>query len=317
MANAETEIARKSAAASVAPEQANGLPFPFFHGRNGYQVGAFFGRWLPPALARFAGSVIALAYARIQRRRLDAVRENLALIKGRTASAKEGRAVFREFGRTIADYFLLADRPVSAAMARISERVGFEHFEAVRRGGRGGLLLTPHLSFFELGGAAAHADGVEIVALTRPESSPGLTAWRAAYRARWGVQTLEIGSEDPFVFVDITRQLDAGKLVAALVDRPNSTQTSRVRLPGGFTGFSGAILLLALVQRCPVIPVTTNRRADGTFRVEAHEPFFVERDGRDTAALLEHYCQRLADVFVPVIRQNPEQWFHFVPVARP
>lgn len=316
MPHAETESAREPAAAVVPPTPPSGIPFPFFHGRNGYQVGAFFGRWLPPAAARFVGGLIGLAYSLIQPARLDAVRQNLRLIRNREITAAEGRAVFREFGRTIADYFLLARRPPAAAMARISERVGFEHFEAVRRGGRGGLLLTPHLSFFELGGAAAHADGVEILALTRPESSAGLTAWRAAYRARWGVQTLEVGSEDPFVFVDISRRLDAGKLVAALVDRPNSTQTSRVQLPGGATEFSGAILLLALAQHCPVIPVTTNRLPDGTFRVEAHAPFFVEREGRDTTALLEHYCQRLADVFVPVIRKYPEQWFHFVPVAR-
>jgi lauroyl/myristoyl acyltransferase len=90
-----------------------------------------------------------------------------------------------------------------------------------------------------------------------------------------------------------------------------------VTLPGGFTEFSGAILLLALSRNCPVIPVTTNRLPDGTFRVEAHPPFFVERDGRNTTALLDDYCQRLADVFVPVIQKNPDQWFHFVPVARP
>ncbi len=293
------------------------IPFPFFHARGGYSVGAFFARLLPAGLARFVGGSISLAYAWLQPARLAAVRRNLALVHARRISAAEGRAVFWEFGRTIADYFLLADQPAIRAMARVSEHVGFEHFEMVRRLGRGGLLLTPHLSFFELGGAAAHAHGFEIVALTRPESSPGLTAWRADYRARWGVQTLEIGSDDPFVFVDVARQLDAGRLVAALVDRPNATQTSRVALPGGFTEFSGAILLLALSRECPVIPVTTNRLADGTFRVEAHAPFFIERQGRDTAALLEFYCQRLADVFVPVIRDNSRQWFHFVPVERP
>jgi lauroyl/myristoyl acyltransferase len=290
--------------------------FPFFHRGAGYAVGAWFGKRLPRRVAQWAGATISLLYARIQPARVGVVQRNLALIKARAVPAVEARAVFREFGRTMGDYFHLAERPASAALDLISEHVGWEHFETVRQTGRGGLLLTPHLSFFELGGVAAHANGFEIVALTKPESTPALTAWRAAYRARWGVQTVEIGSEDSFVFLDVARHLDAGRFVAALVDRPNSSKTYPVTLPGGAVGFSGAILLLAMARGCPVLPVTTVRLADGTYRVEAHEPFLPERGERgDSHAAITRYCQRLADVFAPVIDRHPDQWFHFVPLA--
>jgi len=292
------------------------LSFPFFHRGAGYTFGAFLGKWLPRGVAQGIGSAISLLYARIQPARVGVVQRNLALIKARAVTPAEARAVFREFGRTMGDYFHLAERPAAAALAMISEHVGWEHFETVRRLGKGGLLLTPHLGFFELGGVAAHANGFEIVALTKPESTPALTAWRAAYRARWGVQTVEIGSEDSFVFLDVARHLDAGRFVAALVDRPNSSKTYPVTLPGGVTGFSGAILLLAMARGCPVLPVTTVRLADGTYRVEAHEPFLPERGERgDSQAAITRYCQHLADVFAPVINRHPDQWFHFVPLA--
>jgi lauroyl/myristoyl acyltransferase len=290
--------------------------FPFFHRGGGYAVGAFFGKWIPRRLAQWAGSTISLLYARLQPVRVRIVQRNLALVTGRPVSAPDARAMFGEFGRTMGDYFHLAERPASAALGLISEHIGWEHFETVRRLGRGGLLLTPHLSFFELGGAAAHANGFEIVALTKPESTPALTAWRAAYRARWGVQTVEIGSEDSFVFLDVARHLDAGRFVAALVDRPNSSKTFPVTLPGGTTGFSGAILLLAMARGCPVLPVTTVRLADGSYRVEAHEPFLPERGERgDSQAAIGRYCQHLADVFAPVLARHPSQWFHFVPLT--
>jgi KDO2-lipid IV(A) lauroyltransferase len=216
------------------------------------------------------------------------------------------------------DYFYLASRPVEAALGLISEQAGFAHFDAVRKMGRGALLLTPHLSFFELGGAAAQANGLPIVALTRAEASPALTTWRAAYRARWGMATLEVGAEDQFVFLDVARRLEAGEFVAALVDRPNASKTFPVRLPGGTSHFSGAILLLAMARQCPVLPVTTVRLPDDTYRVEAHEPFLIERGERgSTSEILAKYCQRLADVFAPVLAAHPEQWFHFVPLTPP
>jgi KDO2-lipid IV(A) lauroyltransferase len=289
--------------------------FPFFHGAAGYAFGAFVGRISSRRLCQGFGRLITSFYAWLQPSRLPIIQKNLALLTGREATPAEARAVFREFGHALADYFYLARRPASCALDLISEHVGFEHFEAVRQQGRGGLLLTPHLGFFELGGAAAHANGFPIIALTHPESSPALTEWRAAYRARWGVETFEVEAEDQFVFIDIVRKLDAGRLVAALMDRAGSSKTSRVRLPGGVVEFSGGILLLAMARGCPVIPVTTVRLPNGTYRVEAHEPFMVERDSRDTAAILERYCQRLADVFLPVLQKYPSQWFHFVPLT--
>jgi len=290
--------------------------FPFFHRGAGYAFGAWLGKWLPRRVAQWAGSTISLLYAHLQPSRVGVVQRNLVLIKARTVTKEEARAVFREFGRTLGDYFHLAERPAATALGLISEHVGWEHFETVRQLGRGGLLLTPHLSFFALGHLAARASGSEFVAPTKPGTAPALTAWRAAYRARWGVQTVEIGSEDSFVFLDVARHLDAGRFVAALVDRPNSTKTYPVTFPGGATGFSGAILLLAMARGCPVLPVTTARLADGTYRVEAHEPFLPERGERgDSQAAISRYCQRLADVFAPVIDRHPSQWFHFVPLT--
>lgn len=285
--------------------------YPFFHGARGYEFGARLAACTPRTVCQTVGETIAALYGATQPARVAVVRDNLRLVRPDATSA-DARRVFREFGRGLGDYFYLARRPPDAARALVTERVGFEHFETVRRHGRGALLLTPHLGFFELGGAAAHALGFSLVALTRPESSPALTAWRAATRARWGMETLEIASEDQFAFLEVVRHLDAGRLVAALVDRPAGEKNHRVRLPGGEAEFSGAILLIALAQRCPVLPVTTVRLPDGGYRVEAHAPFFVERTGPD---FLDAACQRLADAFAPTLAAHATQWFHFVPLT--
>ncbi len=293
--------------------------YPFFHDCTGYAFGALVGRLVPRRVAQAMGSSISLLYAHLQPKRQAAVRHNLALLEPNGVPTGRVLNVFREFGRTMGDYFHLASRSREEAMALVSQHIGFEHFETARRLGRGGLLLTPHLSFFELGGAAAQANGFPIIALTRSESTPALTKWRAAYRARWGVETVEVGgTDDPFAFIDAVRHLEAGRFVAALVDRPDSPKATPVNLPGGTIGFAGSILLLAQARRCPVLPVTTARLADGTYRIEVHGPFFVERGGDgDRAGLLQRHSQHLADIFTPVIRCHPDQWSHFIPLTPP
>ena len=85
------------------------------------------------------------------------MRKNLALL-GPTSEA-DAVAVYAEFGRVLADYFYAGARSVQTAIDLVDERLGFEHLKAAREAGRGALLLTPHLSFFELGSAVMHEFG--------------------------------------------------------------------------------------------------------------------------------------------------------------
>ncbi len=90
-------------------------------------------------------------------------------------------------------------------------------------------------------------------------------------------------------------------------------QTSEVRFPQGRARFATGILRIALAQRCPIVPVTVTRRADLKYRVEAFEPFYIERRG-SLDETLTHYAQRLADIFVPVIPPSPRT---MVPIRSP
>ena len=230
------------------------------------------------------------------------VRKNLALL-GR-AEEPDPVAVYAEFGRVLADYFYAGARTVQTAIDLVDERLGFEHLQSAHREGRGALLLTPHLSFFELGSAVMHEFGYPMVALTNPEPSAELTQWRADYRRRWGVETVEVGGAQ-WQFVEIVKQLKAGKFVAALFDRPHASQSFAAQLPGGPLPCSSGILLLALLAQCPVIPVTVVAKPNRRYRLEALAPIVIER--RDTPSeTLQHYTQELVDALLPTITAHPE-----------
>lgn len=264
----------------------------------------------PRWFLRLLGSTWGTLFAWTQPRKVAVVRQNLALL-GLHPEPRAGR-VYAEFGRVLADYFYAGARPIATALDLVDERRGFEHLQAAHTAGSGALMLTAHLSFFELGGVVMRERGFPMVALTNPEPSPELTAWRAAYRLRWGVETLEVGSGE-LQFVEIVKYLKAGKFVAALFDRPHASQSFAARLPGGPLPCSSGILLLALLAQCPVIPVTVVAKPNRRYRLDAHPPIFIERRG-SSAETLQYYTQVLVDALLPTITAHPEQWFQFAPL---
>jgi KDO2-lipid IV(A) lauroyltransferase len=277
-----------------------------------FALGARLGAALPlrwtRALAGFAGTL----YAATHPARVDLVHRNLRLLDP-TLPRSFARRVYAEFAQTLADYFYLGTQSPGTATRIVARVTGHEHLEAARRLGRGGIVVTAHFGLFELGGLMLTQAGLRSTVLTFPEPTPALTAWRAEFRRRWGADTLEIG-RDPFAFIEIAARLRRGEFIATLVDRPTPGSDVPVRFPGGMTRFSTGILLLAAHGGCPVIPALMAREADGTYHSRVF-PALEIRDRGSREETLRHYTQELADIFVPVLREHPEQWYQFVPLG--
>jgi lauroyl/myristoyl acyltransferase len=278
-----------------------------------FDLGARIGRALPLALARGLAGAAGSLYAWTHPGRVDLVHRNLRLLDP-TLPRRVARRVYAEFARTLADYFHLGAQPGEKARRIISRVTGHEHLDAARARGRGGIVVTAHFGLFELGGLMLAQAGLRATVLTYPEPSAALTAWRAEYRRRWGVDTLEVG-RDPFAFIEIAQRLRRGEFIATLVDRPAPGSDVPVNFPGGTTRFSTGILLLAAHGGCPVIPALMARAADGSYHSQVFPPMeIIPRGSREET--LRHYSQQLADLFVPVLREHPEQWYQFVPLGK-
>ena len=267
-------------------------------------------RLFPRRLLRPIAARLGTLYALTHPRKVAVLQRNLDLLG--SPKRHDARRVYEEFSRVMVDYFHAGAPSLDQALALVDERHGLHHLQAVTAAGSGALFLTPHLSFFELGGAVMRSVGYPMVALTNPEPTPELTAWRAAYRLRWGVETIEVG-EDEFQFLRIAKELQAGKFVAALFDRPHPTQSYAAQLPGGVLPCSSGVMMLALLAKCPVVPVTVVSKPNGRYRLEALAPIHVERRG-SAAETLQYYTQVVVDALLPTLQANPEQWFQFAPL---
>jgi KDO2-lipid IV(A) lauroyltransferase len=265
-------------------------------------------------MARGVAAVIGYMYWRLNRQRRGVVIENLRpLTANQNAAFSLSRALFLQFARKIVDLWRYeCGWPVEQLA---TELTGWDHFLAAQKSGRGILLVTVHVGNWELGAPLLTRRGVRVCVITLQEPQSELTELRKAARMRWGIETLVIG-QDPFAFVDVIRQLEAGATVALLMDRPPATNAAEVELFGRPFRASLAAAELARASGCALLPVClphagTGYRADILPEIRYDRAALGKRETRITLT------QEILRVFEPLIRQYASQWYHFVPIWPP
>jgi KDO2-lipid IV(A) lauroyltransferase len=277
-----------------------------------FDAGAWLGRCLPLRVTRALAECAGWLYALTHPKRVAVVRRNLQLLDA-SLERKSARRVYREFGKTLADYFYIGTRPPAQAVRIIAKSEGLEHFRKAYELGKGALVVTAHFGLFELGGLMLAQMGIPCAVLTYPEPSDALTKWRTRFRRDWDVDTIEIGA-DNFTFLQIAERLRRGHFVATLIDRPHPSDNTPVTLPNGMAHFSAGIFLLAAHGGVPVIPATMSRGADGAYHSRIFPALFIKEQG-SRSETLRFYSQQIADTLLPVLCAHPEQWYQFVPLS--
>lgn len=273
--------------------------------------------WASGAMGRsgnaFVAKRIAEFYTATHPAVVETVRRNLALLDPGRATARVARENFRQFAQTLGDYFAVGGWTAKEAASLCAEYEGLDYLKEAHVGGKGAILVTGHFSFFEYGAILLSALGIPTTALTLSEPSQGLTRWRAEYRGRWGIGTVEIGS-DSFSALQVVKELERGRLCAMLVDRPYQGPRVEVEVPGGSIAFSTSPALLAWIAGCPLLPVVVTRFRDGGYRMSAKEPIFLDRS-MPRGESLGVATEKVAAALLPEFREHLEQWHHFVPLS--
>jgi len=268
-----------------------------------------FGRSFYRAVAWAIGWVYAETHHGVVR----TVRENLGLLQPSGVSVAEAKRVFSNFAVTIGDYFTVGNIAQSQADAWCVEREGKEHLSEAYQAGNGAILATGHYGFFEFGALLIGRMGWDISVVTQAEPTAALTAWRAAFRKRWGADTIEIGT-DAFASLRVLKTLEAGKFAAMLIDRPFGDFTTDVELPGGKALFSKSPALIAYMGDSAIIPVVVAALPGGKYRMTAKPCIWPRRLGlaRDQAVQLA--TQQVAAALMEEFVRDPGQWYQFPPL---
>lgn len=260
--------------------------------------------------------MVAGFYARTQPFVRNTVRDNLNLLTPSPVTDHQAIEVFLNFATTIADYVAVGAMPEDDVRHLCSEEEGLEHIEEAMADG-GAILATGHYGFFEIGAVTFGLRRWPLTVATLAEPSVSLTAWRAAWRRRWGVDTVEVGS-DPFSSLQLARAIAPGRAVAVLADRPIGEQGVSVRLPNGHTLCSTGPALLSAMTGAAVVPVIIHRSPEGVYRIIAKPGIKTRRVPHAERSDEITRCTRaIADSLFEEIIKDLLQWYQFVPVSAP
>jgi lauroyl/myristoyl acyltransferase/predicted exporter len=279
-----------------------------------WKLGLVIVRILPASLFNRMCLCVAAIYHRLNRGRREVVVQNLlpALQGDRKAAEQTAREVFRQMALKVADLWRFESAPFRPSW--LNEQKDWDRIEAVRARGQGMLLITPHLGNWELGGPLLARHGYKLLVLTQPEPG-GLTELRKAARAKWGIETLVVGNGG-FAFVEIIKRLQAGEMVALLMDRPPPSSAVEAELFGRPFLASIAAAELARASGCALLGVTIVR-AGGGYTARVLPEITYDRGALGSREARQELTRKIVRAFEPEIRQHLDQWFHFVPIWPP
>src|ERR1019366_5890690 len=194
----------------------------------------------------------------------------------------------------------------------LTEPAGIEIIRAAPQRGHGVLFITLHLGNWEHGRLLLANVGIELTVLALAEPDDELAKLRMASGERWKIQTLIIG-QDSFAFLEVIKRLQAGETLAISLDRPPSRGGVAVELFGRAFDAPVGAAELARASGCALIGVTIVRRRAG-FAVKVLPEFTYDRRALGNREARRELTQQILRAFEPLIREDIDQWYQFVPI---
>jgi KDO2-lipid IV(A) lauroyltransferase len=249
----------------------------------------------------------------------QAIRANMRLVLGDDANDQEVEqavtGVFRNAGRAYYDLYHALGVGKEAVLSSVTFTPRAENYlEQYGRVGGGGVVVSAHVSNFDLAGLAFATRGIPIQALTWPNPTSGYDV-QNEMRQSWGIDITPVSMS---ALRQALNRLRSGGLVITGIDRPDPTGSGdqliffdqTVYLPTGH-------VRLALQADVPIAVATVHNdpQRPHAYVVDVEPPLTLEiRETR--AETIQHNAQRVLSLVETIIRANPEQWLMFYPMRR-
>ena len=280
-----------------------------------FKLGNLVMRALPPGVRYPLAAVTGRAafYAMPRRRRIafENFAQVLALPSNHPAVRHTAHRAFGNYFKLFADFMLM----VTLEPEEIRRMVTPEHRERLDRvlsQGKGAIVVTAHVSNWDMLAAASAVYGYPINAVTNELPSGGLNQLVVASRERIGMKMIPLG---PGSLRQILKALARNELVALASDLYSGERGVRVPFFNRPALFPAGPAAIALKTGAPIIPVWIRRSPNNLYVAEVEEPIEVSRTG-DTDRDIQVTTERIVRFFERIIRREPDQWLVFLPVWR-
>jgi KDO2-lipid IV(A) lauroyltransferase len=261
---------------------------------------------MPPERAEEIGRRLGLAYRRVDGRRRELARANIArAFPGKSEEDVDAlvRAVFAHFGGLAAELLHASGRPVAETVARVEFPGAGDALEALRSG-RGILFLTAHLGNWEYSALGMAASGVTASVVARALDNPLLDAWLAAFRMSNGNEIIDKHDAAR----GMLRTLRSGRVLGVLADQHVGPPDG---IPTPFFGRAASTTsaLARIVDRTEalVMPAAAIRIAPARYRLIVEQVLDVRTLSPEERGVAE-LTARFNAILEKMVRQHPEQW---------
>ena len=275
-----------------------------------------FSRIAPRFWLHIQNRFVTLTMYRLWGSKRKVFHKNISVITGRSPDdpvvRKLARNTWRNYGYYMMDYVQLNRIGKPNNKYLIPEQKGTRYVKQALENGKGGILITPHLGNWELGGVTFALRGCPVYALTLRDSLEKAQEFRDGMRSTLGVKSVHIDPKRYETILRLARLLRENNFLAMLGDRWEGGKKAVVNFFGRRVIFPAGAPALALATGAPIIPVFTVVKPNGHYLAWAEPPIFVSRmPGKTTSRTIEEKTQEIADVFERAISLYPDQWFHF------
>lgn len=186
---------------------------------------------------------------------------------------------------------------------------GKEHLDALRKSGKGAVIMASHAGNWEMLGAALAMEGYPLISVAQKQNNKGADRFINEYRTMMHQQvTYKTGIRD------MIRLLHSGHYIGLLMDQDPGMTGIAVKFFGKTTLTADGPAKLAGLGNYPIYSLFIREPAPYCYVIEVTPPIFpYDRDKPLTAAekraRVREITQCLNDRLEAYIRQYPEDWF--------
>jgi KDO2-lipid IV(A) lauroyltransferase len=275
-----------------------------------YRIGQFLAKVLPIGVSGFLVGRLCDIHFCFSKRDRRAVESNLKIVlKTDQVPYKLVRAVFRNFGRYLLEFFTL-DRRLKPSFIESNVHIkNIGHLNDVLQKGKGGIVISAHLGNWEMGGAMLPTLGFPLSVVALAHKDPRVNALFNAKREAFGAMVIQTDVAVRSVMDHLRRN----RFVAILADRDFGTRGLLMDFLGHKTMIPKGAAFFSIKTGAPIIPIFFTRTTDDHFEINVYPPIEPPQvpDGKITDKIAMGYIQKYLTIIEDEIIKNPSQWLLF------
>ena len=253
----------------------------------GRQMGAL-GRHLTPKRVKIADDNLRHAFPEMS----ETERQDLV------------KRVFRDLGLGFIEMLRLDKFDGKNDLEKFFTIEGIEHVHEALALGRGCILLTGHLGFWEAGNYVFPTLGIPLGVVAKPMKNPLVDAYFRRMREAYGAYLIDTHKGARRIFKALQNKHAVGILMDQHMPR---RQAVRVPFFGRPAYTTPIIAQLAMKNQVPIVPAFSYRNPDHTYRVKVSPMFFLEKDLSEEGIVAG--TALMTKKIEEGIREDVSQWF--------